>query len=703
MDKKKEILARATILYFSVGFLAVAIIIQIFRIQFIEGPELRKKSEELTLELRSIEPLRGNIFSADGNFLAISLPIYDIRFDGKADGLKDELFSQHIDSLAWNLSNLFKDKSKEEYKQLLKTARNKGYRYQLVQKNVGYTQLQKLKKFPLFNLGSNKSGLIPVPTTKRIKPYKSLASRTIGKATGEGNYYGIENAYNDILAGTEGVRLMQKLQGGFWKPVNDNYEIEPRNGSDIYTTIDISLQEVLHNELSAQLSKSNASHGTAIVMEVQTGAIKAIANLKRDENGLYSEGDNFAIRENVEPGSTFKLATVLALLDDKKIRPEDTIQTGNGEATFFGIKLKDSHQGGFGNITIQQAFEKSSNIAFAKLVLKHYQGNEQKFIDKLDQFQLTKPTGIKLGGEPNPYIKNPKDKTWSKITLPWMSIGYETQLTPLQIVTFYNAVANNGKLVRPQLVYEIKEHGKSAEVFKPEIVKERIASEEAINQARNMMEGVVLRGTAKNLGGLIYSIGGKTGTAQVAKAGGYKAGGVSYRASFVGYFPADKPKYTCIVVVSAPSNSVYYGNLVAGPVFKAAADKIYAGALDIHTPINIGRPIAADSLLPKVKLASTYSAKNVLDYLNINTKLLPNSQVIAKSHTEGNKIVFAPLHIQEKNLPNLKGMGAKDALYLLEKLNCNVQIEGRGSVQRQEPTAGTSIKKGMNVKLYLSI
>lgn len=703
MDKKKQILARAAFLYYGIGLLAIAIIVQIIRIQFVEGPDLRKKSENLTLELKSIEPLRGNIFSADGNFLAISLPIYEIRFDGKADGLKDDLFNENLDSLAWNLSNLFRDKSKEEYKQILKSARSKGNRYQLIQKNVGYTQLQKLKNFPLFKLGSNKSGLIIITTTKRIKPYKNLASRTIGRATGEGNYHGLEYAYNETLAGTEGVRLMQKLQGGFWKPVNDDYEIEPRNGSDIYTTIDISLQEVLHNELATQLAKSNAGHGTAIVMEVQTGAIKAIANLQRDANGNYYEGDNFAIREAVEPGSTFKLATVLALLDDKKVKPEDTIQTGNGVATFYGVKLKDSHEGGFGNITIQQAFEKSSNIAFAKLVIKHYGDNPQKFVDKLAQFHLTEPTGIKLGGEPTPLIKNPNDKTWSKITLPWMSIGYESQLTALQIVTFYNAVANGGKMVRPKLVSEIKEHGKSAQKFETEVIKERIASEEAINQARKMMEGVVLRGTAKNLNGLIYSIGGKTGTAQVAKAGGYKQGGVSYRASFVGYFPADKPKYTCIVVVSAPSNSVYYGNLVAGPVFKAAADKIYAGALDIHSPINVGRPVAADSILPKVKTASTYAAKNVLDYLNINTKVLPKANIVAKSNIEGNKVVFSPININDKILPNLRGMGAKDALYILEKLNCTVQIEGRGSVVSQDPLPGTALKKGMNVKLYLSI
>lgn len=605
--------------------------------------------------------------------------------------------------MAWNLSNLFKDKSKEEYKQLFKNARKKGNRYQLIQKNVSYTQLQKLKKFPLLNQGANKSGLIVETTTKRIKPYKSLASRTIGKATGEGNYYGIENAYNEQLAGTEGVRLMQKLQGGFWKPVNDNYEIEPRNGSDIYSTIDISLQEVLHNELNAQLSKSNASHGTAIVMEVQTGAIKAIANLQRNEDGSYSEGDNYAIRESVEPGSTFKLATVLALLDDKKVKPEDTIQTGNGIAIFHGIKLKDSHEGGYGNLTIQQAFEKSSNVAFAKLVQKHYGDKPQKFIDKLEQFQLTKPTGIKLGGEPNPVIKNPKDATWSGITLPWMSIGYESQLTPLQIVTFYNAVANNGKMVRPQIVSEIKEHGKSAKVFETEIISERIASEAAIEQARKMMEGVVIRGTARNLGGLVYSIGGKTGTAQVAKAGGYKAGGISYRASFVGYFPADNPKYTCIVVVSAPSNSVYYGNLVAGPVFKAAADKIYAGALSIHTAINKGRPVTADSLLPYIKPSGTYAAKSVLDYLNINTQVLKGARAISKSEINGNKVVFSPISLKTNILPNLRGMGAKDAVYILEKMHCNVKIEGKGNVISQEPLAGTAIKKGMNVKLYLSI
>lgn len=703
MDKKKQILIRSAVLYAGIFLLAIAIVFQILHIQIAEGPYWRNKSKELTLELRNIEPLRGNIFSADGNFLAISLPVYEIRFDGKADGLKDELFQKHIDSLSWNLSNLFKDKSKEEYKALLKAARKSGNRYTLLQKNVGYVDLQKIKQFPLFKLGSNKSGLIVITHTKRVKPYKNLAARTIGRASGEGSFYGMEYAYNSDLAGTEGVRLMQKLQGGFWKPVNDDYEIEPRNGSDIYSTIDISLQEVLHNELQHQLAKSNAEHGTAIVMEVKTGAIRAIANLKKDKDGNYFEGDNYAIRESVEPGSTFKLATILALLDDKKVKPEDTIHTGNGVAHFYGIRMKDSKEGGHGTISIQEAFEKSSNIAFAKLLQKHYGKNPADFIKKLAQFGLTETTGIAMGGEPKPLIKDPSDKSWSKITLPWMSIGYESQLTPLQILTFYNAVANNGVLVRPQLVYEIKEHGKSARIFEPETIKQRIASESAIMQARNMMEGVVKKGTAKNLDGLLYSIGGKTGTAQVAKAGGYKRDGVSYRASFVGYFPANNPKYSCIVVVNAPSNSVYYGNLVAGPVFKAAADKIYAAALDLHQPINKGRPVVADSLLPQLKTAPILASKSVLDYLNINTTIVAGNSPLAKAEKNGNRIDLKPMRIEAEKLPNLKGMGAKDALYLLEKMQCKVIVEGKGSVIAQYPEAGTTLKKGMHVKLILSI
>lgn len=704
MDKKKQILARAGILYLGIGLLALAIFGQIIRIQFFEGNELRERSRNLTLELESIQPLRGNIFSSDGNFLAISLPIYEIRMDMKADGLKKEQFNKHIDSLCWNLSNLFKDKSKEEYKKMLKAAYKEGNRYQLVQENVGYTQLQKLRKFPLFREGPNKGGLAVIPRTKRIKPYKELASRTIGKASGEGNFYGIEYFFNEELAGTEGVRLVQKLQGNLRMPVNDNYEIEPRNGSDIYTTIDISLQEVLHNELQTQLSKNNADHGTAIVMEVTTGAIKAIANLQRAKDGSYYEGDNFAVREAEEPGSTFKLATIMAALEDGVIKPTDTIATGNGVFSFNGIKMKDSHEGGYGNITVQQVFEKSSNVGTARIVWDHYRKNPEKFTDRLRQFHLHEPTGIQLAGEAEPRIKSPKDADWSGISLPWISIGYESKITPLQMLTFYNAVANDGKMVRPRIVNEIREHGKQVRVFETEYIDKKIASDATIQAVRRMMEGVVKNGTARNLGGLVYSIAGKTGTAQISKrGGGYREGGVTYRASFAGYFPADKPKYSCIVVISAPSNNVYYGNTVSGPVFKAAADKIYAGSLDLHERLNKGRPVIADSLLPYVKPGAINDQLSVLNFLNISSSVMQGNSPVGRAMGDQNKIRITPAVIRRDVLPDVKGMGARDATYMLEKLNCKVEIIGRGSIRNQEPAAGSAIKKGMTVKLYLNV
>jgi len=703
MDKKKQILARAGILYLGIGVLAIAIFVQVIRIQFLQGDALRERSRELTLALENIKPLRGNIFSADGNFLAISLPKYEIRMDMKADGLKKERFNENIDSLCWNLSNLFKDHSKEEYKRILKNAYRNGNRYTLVKENVDYMQLQKARKFPLFRDGANKGGLIVNTKSQRVKPYETLAARTIGRASGEGNFHGIEYSFNKELAGTEGVRLMQKLQGDFWKPVNDDYEIEPRNGSDIYTTIDISLQEVLHSELQAQLSKNNADHGTAIVMEVKTGAIKAIANLQRAKDGSYYEGDNFAVREAEEPGSTFKLATMMAALEDGFVKLTDTIRTGNGVYSFNGIKMKDSHEGGYGNITVQQVFEKSSNVGTALIAWNNYRKNPEKFIARMRQFHLHEPTGIQLSGEAEPRIKSPKDADWSGISLPWISIGYESKITPLQMLTFYNAVANDGKMVRPRLVNEIREHGKQVRVFETEYIDKKIASDATIQAVRLMMEGVVIRGTARNLDGLVYSIAGKTGTAQISKKGGYREGGVTYRASFAGYFPADKPKYSCIVVISAPSNNVYYGNAVSGPVFKAAADKIYAGSLDLHEHINKGRPVIADSLLPYIKPGAISDQLSVLNFLNVSSSVLPGNSPIGRASSDYNKVSINPAPLSNRTLPDLKGMGAKDAIFLLEKLNCQVEIIGRGSIQNQVPAAGTAIRKGMTVKLYLNV
>ncbi len=695
-------MTRLFILYFFTGVFGLIILARVVYVQYVLGPELREKSENLTLEYRKVEALRGNIFSADGNFLAISVPIYEIRMDMQADGLKKETFENGVDSLAWSLSNLFRDRTKADYESILREGYKKKNRYLLIKKGVTFSQLQKLSKFPILEGGPNKGGLITVSQTKRVKPYRNLAARTIGKNDPEGKPFGIEGAYNEQLTGTEGLRLMQKLTGGIWRPVNDNYVVEPENGADIYTTLDVTLQDVANSELQRQLSIHNADHGCVVMMEVATGDVKAIANLKRMNDGTYVENYNYAIGESVEPGSTFKLASVMAMMEDGLVKLTDSVNTGNGVMKFFSQTMKDSHEGGYGIITMKQVFEKSSNVGISKKVWEFYRNDPEKFLKRISQFHLDKPLGLQLPGEGEPRIKSPKDKDWSGTTLPWMSIGYECRLTPIHVLTFYNAVANNGRMVKPRFVKEIRRRGKVVETFETEVISEKIASEKTISQAREMMEGVVNNGTARNLKGLVYRAAGKTGTAQIATGKGYRTpDGVTYRATFVGYFPAEEPKYSCIVVVSAPSNSVYYGNLVAGPIFKAVADKVYAGALDIHKPYNRNLPLISDTNYPTVKAGFAPEAAYALNKLNITNEMTGSSAGFAVARHVRERIRFEKPSPSSGRMPDLRGMGARDAVYLLENLGMKVQVQGKGSVTEQIPAAGSRIIKGTQVIIQL--
>lgn len=702
MDRKNSILQRAFLLYLFTGVFAFAILARVLYIQFALGRDLRAQSKAMTLEYRKVEALRGNIFSADGNFLAISVPVYELRMDTKADGLKKEVFQKDVDSLAWNLANLFKDRTKADYAAILRQGYKEKHRYLLIKKGVSFSQLQKVLTFPIFRDGTNQSGLIAVGSTKRVKPYRNLAARTIGKNDPEGKPFGIEGAFNEALTGTEGLRLMQKLTGGIWRPVGDEYEVEPENGADLYTTIDVTLQDVAHSELNRQLALHNADHGCVVMMEVATGDVKAIANLKRMDDGTYAENYNYAVGESAEPGSVFKLASMMALLEDGFIKLSDSVATGDGTVKFYNQTMRDAHEGGSGVISMKQVFEKSSNVGTAKKVWQYYKDDPEKFVKRMHQFHLDRPLGLQIPGEGEPRIKNPEDRDWSGTTLPWMSIGYECRLTPLHILTLYNAVANNGRMVKPRFVKEIRRRGKVEKTFDVEVLEEKIASDKTIANAREMMEGVVKHGTAKNLDGLIYNIGGKTGTAQIATGGGYRNGGkVTYRASFVGYFPADAPKYSCIVVVSAPSNSVYYGNLVAGPIFKAVADKVYAGALDIHKPYNRNLPLISDTNYPTVKTGYVAEASSVLNKLNISNKVAGTSAGFSVAKHIRQKFVFEKPVIHTGLIPDVKGMGARDAVYLLESMGLKVQVTGRGTVLGQFPESGRRLIKGETVTIQL--
>jgi cell division protein FtsI (penicillin-binding protein 3) len=678
----------------------IAILVQVFRIQVVQGQEWIAMAESQTLAYKNIEALRGNIFADEGSLLATSLPTYEIRMDLKAEALTDEIFYKGIDSLAIELSNLFNDKSAREYKLELERARKAGERYHLIKRKVTYLELKKLRDFPIFRRGRYKGGFLYVQKNERVRPFKLLAARTIGYDREGQKPVGLEGAYDNVLKGTSGKRLMQKIAGGVWMPVNDENEVEPQDGADLYTSIDINIQDVAEHALMKQLIKHNSDHGCVVLMEVETGFVKAIANLSRNPDGSYSENYNYAIGESTEPGSTFKLVSLVAAMEDGFIDLDDSVDTQGGQVQFYDRIMKDSHEGGYGKISVQRVFEVSSNVGTSKLIQKYYGKNPQQFIDRVAKFHINKPLDLEIYGEGLPRIKTPKDKDWYGTTLPWMSIGYECRLTPLQILTFYNAIANDGKMVKPLFVKEIRKHGRLVKKMSVQVISESICSKQTIKKAKKMLEGVVENGTASNLKNATYKIAGKTGTAQIANEKyGYKyESKVSYQASFCGYFPADNPKYSCIVVVNAPSNNVYYGNLVAGPIFKEIADKVYATNLKIHPPLTEEKQLA---LVPISKNGNKEDLQKVLEKLNVKSEGRTNEAWV-KTHAKENTVEIESINISSNVIPNVVGMSLKDAVFILENKGLLVKVIGKGTIRNQSIPAGQPIVKGNIITLELA-
>ncbi len=700
MDAKRDILKRVYLMYGFFLVFGIAILVQVFRIQVVQGQDWIALAESQTLAYKNIDALRGNIFADDGSLLATSLPTYEIRMDLKAEALTDEVFNKGIDSLSIALSDLFNDKSAREYKIELERARKAGERYHLVKRRVTYLELKKLRDFPIFRKGRYKGGFLYVQKNERARPFKILAARTIGYDREGQKPVGLEGAYDKVLRGTSGKRLMQKIAGGVWMPVNDENEVEPEDGADLYTSIDINIQDVAEHALMKQLIKHNSDHGCVVLMEVETGLVKAIANLSRNSDGSYSENYNYAIGESTEPGSTFKLVSLVAAMEDGYIDLDDSVDTQGGQVQFYDRIMKDSHEGGHGKISVQRVFEVSSNVGTSKLIQKYYGKNPQQFIDRVNKFQIHKPLDLEIAGEGSPRIKMPKDKDWYGTTLPWMSIGYESRLTPLQILTFYNAIANNGKMVKPIFVREIRKHGRLVKKMPVQVISESICSKETVKKAQKMLEGVVENGTASNLKNATFKIAGKTGTAQIANDKyGYKyESKVSYQASFCGYFPADNPKYSCIVVVNAPSNNVYYGNLVAGPIFKEIADKVYATNLKIHPPLTVEKQLAA---MPVSKNGSKEDLRKVLDKLNVTAHGRASENWV-KTNAKENAIEIQNLTITSGLTPNVVGMSLKDAVYLLENKGLLVKVIGKGMIKNQSIPAGQPVQKGNVITLELA-
>jgi cell division protein FtsI (penicillin-binding protein 3) len=580
MAVRDEIVLRSGIIYFIIALFAIAVLAMVLVLQIVQHGKWSSMSEKYIYQTTEMPANRGDILAMDGRLLASSVPYYTIYMDTRSTGMSETTWLNGIDGLSAGLERLLGERSAEGWKAVITQARKKGDRYFLIKRKVSYETLKQLKQLPIFREGQFKGGMVAQAENRRILPNSELAARTIGYLNlgTEGTEVGIEGSFEKDLAGKNGIVVRQRLTGGDWIDVDDASSVEARDGNDIVTTIDIDLQDVASSALRNQLKKHNAHHGCAVVMEVATGDIRAIVNLEEGRDGDYHETYNYAIAESTEPGSTFKLPALMAALEDGVIDTGDIVDTGTGSIKFYNKIIRDTKEEGYGKLTVNQVFGLSSNVGTSKLIYEHYKDNPRDFVNRLYAMKLNEKLDIQLKGEGEPLIRYPGDKLWSGLSLPMMSHGYEVQLTPLQILTFYNAVANNGRMMRPRFVTAVMRNGHVIKRFEPDVIINSIASRNTIRKARKMMEGVVENGTATNLKNANYKIAGKTGTAQIARGrSGYRSGlRISYQASFVGYFPADNPLYSCIIVVNAPSNGVYYGNLVAGSVFREISDKIYA-------------------------------------------------------------------------------------------------------------------------------
>lgn len=703
MSLKKDIVWRVGVVYIFMLALAIAVLMKIAYLQVFEGKDLTQQAHKNVLRTFPLESNRGGIYAADGRLLATSVPYYEVRLDTRSTGLEKGAFMDNVDSLAYCLSNLFHDLSTTAYKRKLVNAFKRGERFLLLKRRVNYMQLEEMKGFPLLRRGRYKGGFIVLQNNIRIHPHGGLAARTIGylSKSERGNVVGLEGAYDDYLTGTAGLRLMQKVNGDLWMPVDDENEVEPEDGKDIITTLDVNIQDVAESALKRQLALHEAHHGTAVLMEVATGEVKAIANLERTASGDYKETYNYAIGESTVPGSTFKLASIIAALEDGAVKLTDTIDTGEGVVYYYDQKMKDSHEGGYGKLSVAEVFEKSSNVGISKIITDHYGDDPKRFINRLYRMNLNEPLDVEILGEGKPMIKYPGDPLWSGITLPMMSIGYEVQLTPLQILTFYNAIANGGEMVKPKLVKEVRYRGKLVEKFKTQVINPSICSRATLKKVQRLLRGVVEQGTANNLNNPNYAIAGKTGTAQIANRDyGYRdKSKISYQASFAGYFPADQPKYSCIVVVNAPSRDVYYGNLVAGPVFKEIADKVYATSFDMH---KVSTVEVDEIKIPYTKHSFKPELLGALKALNIrfDTTDVRSNWVVTRA--KDSTVVVHNEFVGDEVMPNVVGMGIKDALFLLENMGIGVSFQGRGTVLEQSIRPGAYLSQHKNVTLKMS-
>jgi len=647
----------------------LAVVFKLLSIQFLQGDVYREKATERVVKNVVIPANRGNVYSVNGNLLATSIPKYDIRFDALTP--KSKRFEKFIKPLCDSLSK-YSGKSSAKLEKEIRRARANRNRYYLLARNIGYSDYIRLRSFPLLNLGAFKGGLIVEQTTKREHPMGGIAQRTIGyeRIDDKGNVTrpGIDGAFGvKYLRGVDGQRMKQQIGKGQWKPLSDANEIEPQDGYDVYTTINVNIQDIAHHALLKQLELYQAEHGCVVVMEVKTGEIRAISNLGRTSKGLYYEKLNYAVGESHEPGSTFKVMALMAALEDKIIDTSTIVDTGKGRKRFYGRYINDSHRGGYGKISAARALEVSSNIGLVTIIDEHYSKKPEKFLDRIKEWRLDKPLGISIIGEGLPDIPGPGDKKWSKNALPSMAYGYNLELTPLQTLAFYNAIANNGELVKPRFLRQIKEFDKEIETFDKEVLVKKICSDETLNKTKEILKNIVVRGTGKKLYSETFSMAGKTGTARTEYWMKDWEDNPRYISSFSGYFPVENPKYSCIVVIHKPSTKVgFYGADVSGPVFKRVAQKIYTDT-----------PLIDDIESLEIKMGAVDN-----EYENF----------------------YKTAQTYKTIMPNLIGMPAMDAIVLLEnmQIDVNVKLDGNGVIKAQSVNKNTKLKNNQTVILKAS-
>jgi cell division protein FtsI (penicillin-binding protein 3) len=704
MAIRDEIVWRSGVVYFAIALLAAALLIRILILQYVQHGKWADMGEKYVFKTGEVQANRGDILTDDGRLLASSVPYYTIYMDTRSTGMSSFTFAGGINGLSAGLARLLGERSAAGWKELITDARRKGDRYLLIKRKVDYETLKGLKELPIFREGQYRGGMVAQAENRRILPNNELAARTIGYLNlgNEGNEVGIEGSFDKELAGRNGVAVKQRLTGGDWITVDNTNSVESIDGNDVVTTLDIDLQDVASTALLNQLRKHDAHHGCAVLMEVATGDIKAITNLEIGSDGAYHESYNYAVGESTEPGSTFKLPALMAAIEDGVIDTGDIVDTGTGSVKFYNKIIKDTKENGNGKITVKQVFEKSSNVGTSKLIYEHYKDNPKEFVNRLYAMKLNEKLNLQIKGEGTPLVRYPGDKLWSGLSLPMMSHGYEVQMTPLQILTFYNAVANDGRMVRPRFVTEILRNGTVIKRYRTEVIINSIASRTTIRKAKKMMEGVVERGTATNLNNQNYKIAGKTGTAQIAKGkSGYRQDAViSYQASFVGYFPAENPLYSCIVVVNAPSNGVYYGNLVAGSVFREISDKVYATRFfKDYKPENRDNLIVA---APEVGNGYMKDINEVLNNLNVLYRRSADDDWVS-TRESGDTIRLAGIKLQRGLVPDVRGMSLRDAVYLLENSGLRVMYTGKGRVLRQSPEHGARYSVGSVVSLDMNM